>query len=38
MHELSYRWKNTAESIRGLVDSSWKRDKAHQDERLGKGG
>ena len=27
MHELPYRWENTAESIRGLVGSSWKRDK-----------
>ena len=27
MHGLPYHWKNTAESIRGLVDSSWKRDK-----------
>ena len=27
MHGLPYHWKNTAESIRGLVDSSWKRNK-----------
>jgi len=30
-HGSLYRWGNTAEDIRGLVDSSWKRDKGNQD-------
>ena len=36
--ELSYHWRSAAKSIRGLVDSSRKRDKGNNQERsLGKG-
>ena len=31
MHESLFRQRNTAEDIRGLVNSSWKRDKGNQD-------
>jgi len=27
MHESPFHWGNAAEGIRGLVESSWKRDK-----------
>ena len=30
-HESPFHWRNAAEDIRGLVGSSWKRDKGNQD-------